>query len=98
MHVSSCPTFLVRPTDTKQITNLSEFTTRTRLSLAIIPPKSRRRDFKLFLERTTYFEEKRHLLANRLKLLAKWIRYDGHLGRVVLISMIQLVMSGGKRE
>jgi hypothetical protein len=97
MHVLSYPTALVRP-NTKQIMNLSEFTTRTRLSLVIIPLKSRRHDSKLFLERTTYFEEKRLLLASRLKLLTKWIRYDGQLGRVVLISMIRLVMSGGKGE
>lgn len=78
--------------------NSSEFTTRTRLLLVIIPLRSRRHDFKLFLERTTYFEEKHLFLVNRSKLLTKWIRYDGQLGRVVLISTIQLVMSGGKRE
>jgi hypothetical protein len=96
MHVSSYTTAVGRP-NTKQIMNLSEYTTRTRLSLATIPPRSRRHDFKLFLERTIYFEEKLLLLANRLNLPTKWILYDGQLGRVVLISTIQLVMSGGKR-
>jgi len=49
----------------KQIMNLSGFTTLTLLLLVIVLQKCRKRDFKLYLKRTTYFEGRHLLQANR---------------------------------